>query len=567
VKKKVNNLSREEAPSQDKQSQEITSEISSSNFTTVPTLNGPRRVRISENSQVKITGQNSSDSTAMSFNTDTRRRVGRNTSRIRSDKYVVKQHYHPDHQLSGQTISSIEEGDICFHLPKWDDNDEDDWIPVQMVASGETGFAPQGYLKKLMPGMLEYNDWYFGTATKEEVIRNTQDKKAEGNFLVYKTNAQEHVDGYVLYFVYQGNCLNVQISKTRDQSNRIQFRLQNNCSETVQGLIAQYRQNGMLQQSFKIQECVEVGTFGVWEIPAHQLALQKILGSGKYGTVHKGLYDNGLGVVQTVAIKTLKSDDDIGPDITEFKKEFSAMRKLKHRNLVSLIGANSDKTAPMLVMEFVEGGCLLDFLKNPEPKIGTRGKICFKDFIKISNDVVSGMAYMEQQKVFHRDLRAANVLVEIENKPMSFYEITSKICDFGLAGKRNLFSDGMEPDQEGTKVPIPWMAPEIIRANIDSNHCYYNTKADVWSCGCLMVEMMTEGKIPWLQATSLFRNFNNIASYLSTDDAKHPIPEGFVNGLREKTVIEQLWKLCFVYNPDRRATFKEVQDYLDTVRT
>jgi len=566
VKKKVNNLSREEAPSQD--SQEVTSEISSSNFKTVPTLNGPRRVRISENSQVKVTGQNSSDSTAMSFNTTTRPRIIRkNTSRIRSDKYVVKQHYHPDQYLSGQTISSIEEGDICFHLPKWDDNDEDDWIPVQMVASGETGFVPEGYLKKLLPGMLEHNDWYFGTATKEEVIRNTQDKKIEGNFLVYRTNAQEHVGGYVLYFVYQGKFLNVQIEKARDQFNNTKFRLQTNCSETIQGLIEQYRQNGMLRQSFKIQECVEVGTFGVWEIQKHKLTLQNTLGSGKYGTVYKGLYDNGFGSVQTVAIKVLKSDDEIGPDLTEFKKEFSAMRKLKHRNLVSLIGANSDKTAPMLVMEFVEGGCLLDFLKNPEPKIGTRGKICFKDFIQISKDVVSGMTYMEQQKVFHRDLRAANVLVEIENKPMSFYEITSKICDFGLAGKRNLFSDGMEPDQEGTKVPIPWMAPEIIRANIDSNDCFYNTKCDVWSFGCLMVEMMTEGKIPWLQATANFRNFSNIANYLSTDSAKHPIPEGFVNGLREKTVIEQLWKLCFGYDPDRRATFKEVQDYLDTVRT
>ena len=436
-----------------------------------------------------------------------------------------------------------------------------------MVASGETGFVPEGYLKKLLPGMLEHNDWYFGTATKEEVIRNTQNKTAEGNFLVYKTNAQEHVNGYVLYFVHQGKFLNVQISQIKDQMNRTQFRLQNNCSETVQGLIAQYRQNGMLKQSFKIQECVEIGTFGVWEIPKHQLTSQKLLGTGKYGSVHKGIYDNGFGVVQIVAIKTLKSDQDTGPDLTEFKKEFSNMKTLKHRNLVALIGANSDKRAPMLVMEFVEGGCLLDFLKNPEPKIGTRGKICSKDFIKISNDVVSGMAYMEQQKVFHRDLRAANVLVEIENKPMSFYEITSKICDFGLAGKRNLFSDGMEPDQEGTKVPIPWMAPEIIRANIDANDCYYNTKADVWSFGCLMVEMMTEGKIPWLQATSYFTNFSKIADFLSSDNAKHPIPEGFVSGLREKTVIEQLWKLCFVYEPNYRATFKEVQDYLDTVRT
>ena len=79
--------------------------------------------------------------------------------------------------------------------------------------------------------------------------------------------------------------------------------------------------------------------------------------------------------------------------------------------------------------------------------------------------------------------------------------------------------------------------------------------------------MMTEGKIPWLQATSYFTNFSKIADFLSSDNAKHPIPEGFVSGLREKTVIEQLWKLCFVYEPNYRATFKEVQDYLDTVRT
>ena len=84
VKKQVKNLSREESHSQDKHSQEITSEISS-NFKTVPTLNGPRRVRISENSQVKVTGQNSSDNTAMSFSTSTRPRImSHNTGTVES---------------------------------------------------------------------------------------------------------------------------------------------------------------------------------------------------------------------------------------------------------------------------------------------------------------------------------------------------------------------------------------------------------------------------------------------------------------------------------------------------
>merc|ERR1711893_59990 len=125
----------------------------------------------------------------------------------------------------------------------------------------------------------------------------------------------------------------------------------------------------------------------------------------------------------------------------------------------------------------------------------------------------------------------------------------------------------MEPDQEDMKVPIPWMAPEVVRSRMtDGIQYFYNTKADVWSFGCLLVELMTGGKIPWIQATSTFKNFHMIASYLSTENARHPIPEGFIDGLREKNIVEQLWKMCFVYDPDNRASFKDLEDYLMTVR-
>nr|XP_023406728.1 tyrosine-protein kinase Blk isoform X4 [Loxodonta africana] len=119
-------------------------------------------------------------------------------------------------------------------------------------------------------------------------------------------------------------------------------------------------------------------------------------------------------------------------------------------------------------------GCLLDFLKTDE---GSR--LSLPRLIDMSAQIAEGMAYIEQRNSIHRDLRAANILVS--------ETLCCKIADFGLA--RIIDSEYIA--QEGAKFPIKWTAPEAIHFGV------FTIKADVWSFGILLMEIVTYGCVPY----------------------------------------------------------------------
>ncbi|XP_020180597.1 cysteine-rich receptor-like protein kinase 6 isoform X2 [Aegilops tauschii subsp. strangulata] len=191
------------------------------------------------------------------------------------------------------------------------------------------------------------------------------------------------------------------------------------------------------------------------------------LGEGGFGPVYKGTLLSG----DEIAVKRLSKSSTQG--VEELKNELALVAKLKHKNLVRLIGICLEQQERLLIYEFIPNRSL-DLILFDEEK---RQKLDWETRYKIINGVARGLQYLHedsQLKVVHRDLKASNVLLDMNMNP--------KISDFGLA---KIF--GRDQTQGVTNRVVGtygYMAPEyVMRGN-------YSVKSDVFSFGVLVLEIV-----------------------------------------------------------------------------
>lgn len=208
-----------------------------------------------------------------------------------------------------------------------------------------------------------------------------------------------------------------------------------------------------------------------WEIDPSDIVFFDKIASGAFGDLFKGVYCG-----QDVAIKILRGVQDDSVQYQEFLQEVAIMRKVRHRNVVQFIGACTKKPHLCIVFEFMKGGSVYDSLR-------TMGTYPINDILRVALEVCRGMDYLHKIKILHRDLKAANLLLDEHG--------TVKIADFGVA--RVIDSQGIMTAETGT---YRWMAPEIIE------HKPYGEKADVYSFGIVIWELLT-GKVPYSDMTPL----------------------------------------------------------------
>lgn len=111
--------------------------------------------------------------------------------------------------------------------------------------------------------------------------------------------------------------------------------------------------------------------------------------------------------------------------------------------------------------------------------------------------ILDGLAYLHSHEVIHRDLKAANVLVDRNG--------VCKLADFGTAKSVHELN-GQSNTLTGT---LNWMAPEIIK------QLPYGRTADIWSFGCTVYEMAT-GHPPWQEAGNMVVRTNEVPGYVES---------------------------------------------------
>jgi len=257
------------------------------------------------------------------------------------------------------------------------------------------------------------------------------------------------------------------------------------------------------------------------------------IGVGGYGEVSLGRWQHTDVAIKRIFQKSAEQEVD------NFLREIKLMSKLSHPNILLFIGACITSTDVYIITEYMPKGSVYSILHSNnivKTNSGRRGKVKLKleRKLKMLLDAAKGMLYLHnfQPPIIHRDLKTQNLLVD------EYWRV--KLCDFGLS--RIKISETMS--RLGT---LQYSAPEILRGE------RYTEKADIFSFGIIIWEMMTES-IPYDGWPPL-----KVASDVAYTSRRPDIPTHTLSD------IQVLIQACWHSDANIRPDFSEVITKLEEV--
>jgi serine/threonine protein kinase len=200
--------------------------------------------------------------------------------------------------------------------------------------------------------------------------------------------------------------------------------------------------------------------------------IRGVLGQGAMGLVYEGL-DPKLN--RRVAIKTILTRK-LSPDAARmatvrFEREVKAVARLNHPNVVQVYDFATEGDLAYIVMEFVQGKELKDFLDANE-------RFDLKRIFGVMAELLSALDFAHEAGIIHRDVKPANVMVTVDGH--------SKLTDFGVARFTEPDASQIDMTRAGQLIGTPsYMSPEQIQGQT------IDRRSDVFSAGILLYQLLT----------------------------------------------------------------------------
>ncbi|KAM6185190.1 tyrosine-protein kinase FRK [Rhynchocyon petersi] len=396
------------------------------------------------------------------------------------------------------------------------------------------GYIPSNYVAE--DRSLQAEPWFFGATKRADAEKQLlYSENQTGAFLIRESESQK--GDFSLSVLDEGVVKHYRIRRLDEGGF---FLTRRRTFSTLNEFVSHYTKTSdglcvkLGKPCLKIQVPtpfdLSYKTVDQWEIDRNSIQLLKRLGSGQFGEVWEGLWNN----TTPVAVKTLKPGS---MDPNDFLREAQIMKNLRHPKLIQLYAVCTLEDPIYIITELMRHGSLQEYLQND-----AGSKIQLTQQVDMASQVASGMAYLESQNYIHRDLAARNVLVGEHN--------IYKVADFGLARVFKVDNEDIYESKHEIKLPVKWTAPEAIRSN------KFSIKSDVWSFGVLLYEIITYGKMPYSGMTG--------AQVIQMLGQNYRLPQPSNCPQQFYNIMLQCWNA----EPKERPTFETLhwllEDYFDT---
>jgi eukaryotic-like serine/threonine-protein kinase len=231
------------------------------------------------------------------------------------------------------------------------------------------------------------------------------------------------------------------------------------------------------------------------QVLGERYEVESRLGSGGMAEVWRG-HDRRLN--RTVAIKTLLSQYARDANFVDrFRREAQAAARLNHPGIVSVYDSGSDGDTPYIVMQYIEGRTLADFLASGK-------RLPPEQAARITKDIAEALAAAHAQGVIHRDIKPANVMITRDGKVL--------VMDFGIA--RLISGPETAPQTSAVMGTASYLSPEQAQGHA------VDARTDIYSLGAVLYEMLA-GRPPFTGESPM------AIAYKQVNDT--PVPPSSVN--------------------------------------
>ena len=265
-----------------------------------------------------------------------------------------------------------------------------------------------------------------------------------------------------------------------------------------------------------------------------------LIGEGSFGSVFLALHaiTGELMAVKQVEIPSATQGTEFDKRknnmVTALKHEIDLLQGMHHPNIVQYLGTVADDQYLNIFLEYVPGGSIASMLTQ----YNTFQEPLIKNFVR---QILTGLAYLHSCDIIHRDIKGANILVDNKGGvKISDFGISKRVEASTVLGARA--SGGGHLNRPSMQGSVYWMAPEVVRQTA------HTKKADIWSLGCLVVEMFI-GSHPFPDCSQLQAIFA-----IGSNKARPPAPEHASNDA--KAFLDMTFQVDFEQRPNADELLK-----------